>query len=443
MSWGVLEVVTVDSCWFSGGSREGLLIWGDVVLGNFLNNVFEGAPTGFKLSNCEDVVIQSNIVSHSSRFGMELMGKRVVVADNSISDCGVGLWYGFGELTLTNNTILRSTGNAVFVDGSDFVHADGNVIGKCGGNAVMVESPFMSDLRFTQNTLYDAGGSGIFITDGIDNTLSVERNLTVGAAGYGLRVASTLRATALGCNDWFANGLGTVNGIAASETDMATDPGFCNAANDDVRLYSDSPLLSQARCGQIGARGVGCSPPTLRTLSVASSHAGLGVAWEFEAVSTVESWIERADRADGPWDSLGTGAPTASNSFELLDGAVAPDRGYHYRVAWRDRGTVVRGSPVLGTWTDAGRLSSVTPNPAFGELRVDWVLSRAGATDIRVLDLAGREVSVVARGVYGVGRHQAHWDGRRDGGGRAPAGMYIVRVSSRDLTSSHRILLLR
>ena len=159
-------------------------------------------------------------------------------------------------------------------------------------------------------------------------------------------------------------------------------------------------------------------------------------------MSSVESWIERASQAAGPWDSLGTGNPTGSNTFELLDRAVAPDHAYVYRVAWRDRGAIVRGSPVSGSWTDAGRLSNVSPNPARGEVTVDWVLARPGATDIRVFDLAGREMSVVARGSFGVGRHQVRWDGRWDARGIAPAGMYIVRILSGERTTSHRILLL-
>ena len=143
MSWGVLEIVSVDSSWFNGGSREALLITGDVVIGKFVGNVFENAPKGFRLGNCEDVAIRSNVVRRTPSIGMELMGKRVTVADNSISDCGIGLWYGFGELTLADNIILRATGNATYFDVPDFVHADRNVIGRCGGNAVAIQSPFM------------------------------------------------------------------------------------------------------------------------------------------------------------------------------------------------------------------------------------------------------------------------------------------------------------
>jgi len=176
---------------------------------------------------------------------------------------------------------------------------------------------------------------------------------------------------------------------------------------------------------------------------VSSNQAGLELAWEFNAVHPVESWIERADEKGGRWDSLGTGSSTGSNSFSLLDRVVAPDHAYNYRVAWRDRGTLVRGSPVSGSWTDAGSLSSVSPNPTIGDVNVDWVLSRPSVTDIRVYDLAGREIAVVARGSFNVGRNRARWDGQWAGRGVAPAGMYVVRITTSERTASHRILLIR
>jgi len=297
-------------------------------------------------------------------------------------------------------------------------------------------------LHFAQNTLYKAHGSGILIGEG-DGTLTAEGNIGYGMSEFGLEVIPVTVSTVLRCNDWFANGLGAVSGVEESSLDLSVDPGFCDLSNDHVGLYSDSPLLMQTQCTQIGARGASCSPPTLSSIDLASSRIGLEVEWQFEAASVVECWIERADRAGGPWDSLGPGRMVASNSFELLDHAVAPDRAYNYRVAWRDRGTTVRGSPASGSWTDVGRLSSVSPNPARGEITIDWVLARPGPTDIRIFDLAGREVSVVARGTFDVGRHQVRWDGRWEGRGIAPAGMYVVRISNGERTTSHRVLLLR
>jgi hypothetical protein len=447
-SWNVEGFATVDSCWFSGGVNQALRVGGnDQASASIVGNVIEYAPKGLALFGFGDATIRSNVVRHASAIGMALDAWRVQLQDNEISDCGIGLYrYQADATTLIGNKILRTANTgAQFRVQRDLLRVERNVIGNCGGSAVAVlQYAPSASIRFDQNTLYDAAGSGILIVEAESAALTVTGNVGFGIEAFGLQVvSSSFRSATLGCNDWFANGLGAVSGMAVSATDVAVDPGFCDVANDDVSLYSDSPLLSQAQCARIGARGIGCSPPALKVLSVASNRVGLRVHWEIESASSVESWIERADQAAGPWDSLGTGATSATHGRELLDAAVAPDRAYHYRVSWMDRGAVVHGAPVMGTWIDAGRLSSATPNPALNDVKVEWVLAQPGRTDIHIFDLAGREVSVVAKGTYGVGRHQAQWNGQWQGRGPAPAGMYIVRISSADRTTSHRVMLVR
>jgi hypothetical protein len=443
MSWAAEELVTADSCLFRGGAAA-LELGTSEGHGTIVGNVFEDAPKGLRFGNYGDVTIQSNVVRRTSGIGMQLDGQTALITGNDIRDCGVGLWLGFGEAALLDNTILHTANTGVYFLVMDQIRAERNQIGKCAGSAVYVQSASDGDLRFTQNTLHGVAGSCLVIADCVDNVLTVEGNIGFAANGYGLQVmSSSLLSATVRCNDWFANGLGRVSGVEESALDMSFDPGFCDVAADDVGLYSDSPLLSQTQCEGIGARGVGCSPPTLKALNVSSNQAGLELVWQFDAVHPVESWIERADQAGGRWDSLGTGSSSGSNSFGLLDRAVAPDHAYNYRVAWRDRGTLVHGSPVSGSWIDAGRLSSVSPNPAIGEINVDWVLSRPGVTDIRVYDLAGREIAVVARGSFNVGRNRARWDGQWAGRGVAPAGMYVVRITTSERTASHRVLLIR
>jgi hypothetical protein len=371
--------------------------------------------------------------------GMDVASYSTVFRRNLITDCGVGVRSYAGDDYFYENTILRMASYGIHFWPGFGPHVEGNVIGRCGAAGIMVWA--VGNLTFLANTVYNNGGSGIELQPPFtyESDVVARRNIVFGNTGWGLQIGEPQRSVSLGCNDWFGNTMGAVSGAPLSSEDMLVDPLFCDLGKDDVTLFAGSPLLTQQTCGAIGARGVGCSTPNLKSLDVTSNRAGLSVAWRFDAVSAVESWLERTDQDVGVWDSLGTGSPTGSNSFELLDQAVAPSRAYDYRIAWRDRGAIVRGSPVSGSWTDAGRLSSASPNPARGEVTIDWVLARPGGTEIQVFDLAGREVSTVARGTFGVGRHQARWDGR----GIAPAGMYIVRVTSAERTTSHRVLLLR
>lgn len=437
------EAMSIRSCWFRGGSGTALDVDGSSSSGLIENTVFESYENGIVFTNSYGLTIRANKIMRMSGFGMKLGGEGGLISENLVADCRTGLSTDFFDTTLLGNTFLRIGSTGLWFDQPFRLRAERNIIGRCGGHGLAIEFGDGGDFQLRQNTIFSNTGSGIAILYANGNSVLAQQNVLFGNAGWGLDVGEPQSSVVLGCNDWFGNVEGIVRGGTLEATDLSADPGFCDAATDSVSLYSDSPLLAHGTCGQIGARGVGCAPPALKALEVVSGRGGLEVTWEFDASSLVESWVERAEDVGGSWDSLATGGSAGTNSFELLDRAVVPDRAYNYRVAWKDRGTIVRGSPVSGSWTDAGRLSSVSPNPARGLITVDWVLARPGLTDIRVFDLAGREVSIVARGTFDVGRHQARWDGRWEGRGIAPAGMYIVRISSGERTTSHRILLLR
>jgi len=436
--------VVVDSCWFRGGDRYALRLGAsDQTEGSVVGNVFEDTPVGLYLTNCFQVNMQSNIVRRASSIGMELEGQYIQLSDNYISNCGVGLSRSSGTTTLINNRIIRTSSTGAYFYAPEVVQAERNTVGQCGGSAIFVEFPSSSNLRFAQNTFYKAGSSGILIVDGTSTTLTAEGNVVLGAAAWGLQVVSTELSATLGCNDWFANGLGAASGVALGATDLAVDPGFCDVANDDVSLYSDSPLLSQSQCGQIGAHGVGCTPPSLSSLVVSLEGEQLAVHWAFSATLPETSWVERAMQAAGPWDSLGVGSQFTSGEYVLLDSGAAPEQTYLYRVAWFDRGSVVRSSPASGKLAIIGPTSAVTPNPTPGGVRIEWTLSSPAESEVRVFDLVGREVALVTRGSFPAGRHHVRWEGQDASGAAARAGWYVVRVRRGDSQTSHRVLLIR
>lgn len=441
------ESLEVSNCWFRGGEGVALDINGDYLPGQVQDCVFENYATAIRLSDVVDFVVASNVIRHMSSAGFICAsGEYYQFRNNLLSDCHVGVATRSDGLYCRDNTLMRMDGIGLLVSYAESLRVERNIVAACGASAIAVRGgSYSKRLQFYENTLYGNSGSGIDLEPliGEGDSIWVQGNIVSRNSGWGLRPKNPQEVILLGCNDWYDNGLGAVEGMTTVVSDLSVDPLFCDIANDDVHLYSDSPLLGQPRCAQIGARGVGCRPPALKALTVSSSRVGLGVKWEFVAASAVECWIERADRAAGPWDSLGTGTPMGSNAFELMDAAVAPDRDYYYRVAWKDRGTTVRGGAEAGTWTVEGGLSAISPNPAHGGVQVDWILAKQGFTDIQVFDLVGREVAVVARGSFSLGRHRARWDGQWAGHGVAPAGMYIVRITTSDRAASHRVLLFR
>jgi hypothetical protein len=73
----------------------------------------------------------------------------------------------------------------------------------------------------------------------------------------------------------------------------------------------------------------------------------------------------------------------------------------------------------------------ISPNPFRTDARIDLSLPAPARVEIGIYDAAGRRVRrVFAAQVLDAGPHAFHWDGVRDGGGPAPAGMYFARVTA-------------
>jgi hypothetical protein len=74
-------------------------------------------------------------------------------------------------------------------------------------------------------------------------------------------------------------------------------------------------------------------------------------------------------------------------------------------------------------------LRAALPNPFRGATQFEFSLAQSAAVELVVFDVLGREVRGVARGsVWPAGVQHVAWDGRRDDGGVAGAGLYFARL---------------
>ncbi len=83
-------------------------------------------------------------------------------------------------------------------------------------------------------------------------------------------------------------------------------------------------------------------------------------------------------------------------------------------------------------------LGAISPNPVHYFGRIHYSLPRSARVRLTVVDIQGREISVLADGVLGAGRHEAQWDGA----GHA-AGVYFVRFESGGKRLMRRLVLAR
>ncbi len=84
-------------------------------------------------------------------------------------------------------------------------------------------------------------------------------------------------------------------------------------------------------------------------------------------------------------------------------------------------------------------LERVQPNPSRGAARILFRLGHAGAVDVAVFDVTGRRVRTLARGlVLPAGESALEWDGTREDGRPARAGIYWARLTTADGVAQRR-----
>ncbi len=168
---------------------------------------------------------------------------------------------------------------------------------------------------------------------------------------------------------------------------------------------------------------------------------GLARGWKYAGA---DQWTSDVS-TEGPWSTaqlLALGQPGA----ELTITGVPLGSGTRMGID-RDRDGYPDGDETLGGGDPANpavvpsltgvtapanmpfAFQAVTPNPFRTSARVGFTLGRAGRVDLLVTDVLGRRVRTVAHGLaFGAGAHGLAWDGTRDDGSRAGAGVYFVTL---------------
>ncbi len=91
----------------------------------------------------------------------------------------------------------------------------------------------------------------------------------------------------------------------------------------------------------------------------------------------------------------------------------------------------------------ATRLIGNQPNPFHPATTIRYDLARAGRVDLRIFDVAGREVATLVSGMRAAGHQQAVWDGRTAEGALAPSGVYFYRLRIDGANETRRMVLTR
>jgi hypothetical protein len=122
----------------------------------------------------------------------------------------------------------------------------------------------------------------------------------------------------------------------------------------------------------------------------------------------------------------------AGNNFQVLANAIV------YAAAGGPIG--VAGPARGGTLA----LGPARPNPFAAATTLDFTLAApAGDVEVAVHDVTGARVRTLARGPRAAGPQRVGWDGRRDDGTAAAAGVYFARVRAGTDSHARRLVLVR
>ena len=159
--------------------------------------------------------------------------------------------------------------------------------------------------------------------------------------------------------------------------------------------------------------------------------------------------------ADASWTATGEGSidlrvggGVPPYAYEWSNGATSQDLAHLSPGTYTARVTDATGCTNSLTVTiglvgpDQPVLTRPVPNPTAGPLRLQYWLPAPAAVRLSVLDAQGREVAVLARGFLPAGLATATWNGET-GNGRAPSGMYVIRMQAGGRSHVQKFALLR
>jgi hypothetical protein len=178
-----------------------------------------------------------------------------------------------------------------------------------------------------------------------------------------------------------------------------------------------------------------------------STDSKLG-PWERVAAfadSVTETYLELNATCTYVWvQAYDTGNQVGSNPFGLYSRLYEPDGGGVLRA--NEETIVCAPSPLAGVGgrpeQDSGRLWN-HPNPFRTSTTITYSVSTPGVITLRVFDVSGELVRVLAEGKKGGGEYRTVWDGRDDQGRTAAPGIYFVHLRTCGTMTTRRLVLLR
>ncbi|HUP01321.1 MAG TPA: FlgD immunoglobulin-like domain containing protein [Gemmatimonadota bacterium] len=151
-----------------------------------------------------------------------------------------------------------------------------------------------------------------------------------------------------------------------------------------------------------------------------------------------------ADASGPPPDFLSPLDPDLDADLPLIAGLVEAVRAA--RAAYDERLSTLPalldfpGEPAQPAPGDVDIVLQNYPNPFEQETTIEYRIAGAGDVELKVFDLAGRQIADLGSGPREPASFETVWDGRNGAGNEVPAGVYVIRLETARGTSSVRAL---
>jgi len=184
----------------------------------------------------------------------------------------------------------------------------------------------------------------------------------------------------------------------------------------------------------------------LVSLDIVHEEEVVGIFWEARNETDLVNYVIQRSTTGDSFESIGVvekiRARTASSEYVWTDRSTPAES---ERLFYRIRSVYVDDSetfsPVLELTLDGTgpfRLDQSYPNPTAGVARIGYSLPETATVTIRLFDLLGREVAVLANGLEAAGNHEVAFDSAS-----LPVGMYVYRLEAGGASQTRKLTVLR
>lgn len=326
----------------------------------------------------------------------------------------------FHQCTISGNQLdsPNASGGGIAIVNADVAMTDSNVennagTGSGGGIAVLDFATFTAEnTRIAGNSTADNNGSGggIYIEFAFATLTecTIADNTTAGAGAEGAGIHAV-----------FAMQLDMTQCTVAGNT--AADPGVVGGGI--VTMWS-SPNISKCIIAFNSGKGLLCldeSYPVVSCTDIFGNPGGDDLCGT-DGGGNFSLDPLFCNAANGDYGLQGE-SPCAPGQHPDGSGACDGDRLGSMPVG------CTPGSVEEADRPAADRVLWSEPNPGIGGTAIHFTLSDPAVVRLSIHDVTGREVRALTAGGMASGTHRVAWDGRDNGGGQVPAGVYFGRLT--------------